>query len=129
MKKDNQLSSLLKELRRDPRLKRIVNKARRQSLKKDAARLENTTDLFLLSLAIASRFVSKKTARALDEFMDIVYFLVQVSLLLKENVFDRPEVKEFFGHGSAKILFLARECADKILAKTHDLSASKLRRA
>jgi hypothetical protein len=60
-------------------------------------------------LAIASRFATKKKARALDELMDIIFLLVQVSLLLKENIFDRPEVKKFFSQSSKEIYSLAQK--------------------
>jgi len=76
------------------------------------------TGLLLLILSIASRFSKKKQAKALDELIDTIYLLVQVSLLLKENVFDRPEVKKFFRRRSKEIYSFAQECVAMVLPKT-----------
>lgn len=121
MKNGSQFTNLLKELGRDPRLKRVIAKAKRQTGGKGVAKVENVTDIFLLILAIASRFATKKKARALDEMMDVIYLLVQVSLLLKENIFDRPEVKEFFSQSSKQIYLLAQECVAMVLPKIKGL--------
>jgi hypothetical protein len=121
MKNASQFRKLLKQLSRDARLKRIIAKAKRRTRGKGGAKVETVTDMFLLLMAIASRFAKKKKARALDELMEIIYLLVQVSLLLKENVFDRPEVKEFFRHSSKQIYVLAQECVAMVLPKTKRL--------
>ena len=117
MKKNQDFRKLLKELGRDPRVKRVISKAKRQIRRKGAAKVENFTDLLLFGLAIGSRFLSKKKARALDDAMDIVYPLVQISLLLKENIFDRPEVKEFFNHQSKQVSLFAQHVVARILGK------------
>ena len=119
MKTDRQFKHLVKDLSRDPRLKRVIVKVKRQSHKKDGTKVESVADFFLLSLAIVSRFTSRKTARALDELMDNVYLLVRVSMLLKENVFDRPEVRDFLSQRSKRIFSVARHYVDLILSKTH----------
>ena len=120
MKNSSPFKKLVKELGRDPRLKRVIVKVRRRSHEKEEGKVESLADFFLLSLAIVSKFASKKTARALDELMDNVYLLVRVSLLLKENIFDRPEVKDFLGQRSRRIFSVARHYVDRILSKTHD---------
>lgn len=91
---------LVGQLSRDPRLKRAIAKARRQSRGTRTTQLENLAELYLLTLTFVSHFLRKKKARALEEHMDLVSFLVQLSLSLKENVFDRPEVKQWFARGS-----------------------------
>jgi wobble nucleotide-excising tRNase len=121
MSNGSQFQNLLKELSRDPRLKLVIAKAKRQTRGKGAARVENVTGIFLLILAIVSRFAKKKRARAIDDLMDIIYLLVQVSLALKENIFDRPEVKEFFSQSSRQIYLLAQECVAMVLPKTKRL--------
>jgi len=90
------LRKLLRHLSREPRVKQAIAKAKRQSRGKVRTPIENLADMYLLGLAIAARFSRKKKARALNEQMDIAHFLLQVSLVLKENIFERPEVKEFF---------------------------------
>ncbi|MGA2713122.1 MAG: hypothetical protein ABSG41_08435 [Bryobacteraceae bacterium] len=121
MRNGSQFENLLKQLSRDPRLKLVIAKAKRQTRGKGAAKVENVTGIFLLILAIASRFAKKKKARAIDELMDIIYLLVQVSLVLKENIFDRPEVQEFFSRSSKQIYLLAQECVAMVLPKTKGL--------
>lgn len=123
MKNDSPFKDLLKELGRDPRVKRVIAKrqSRGQPRGKSGHKIESLTEIALLLLAIASRFVSKKKARAIDELMDTLYLLVQVSLLLKENVFDRPEVKEFFGQSWKEIYLLAQKYVAIVLPKTKGL--------
>jgi hypothetical protein len=116
LKNDSQFQDLLKVLGRDPRLKRVM--ARRQIRGKGGANVEHVTDVVLLLLAIASRFATKKKARALDELMDFIFLLVQVSLLLKENIFDRPEVKKFFSQSSNEIYLLAQKYVAMVSPKT-----------
>ena len=118
MKDGTQVRKLLKQLSRDARVKRVIAKAKRRTRGKGGAKVETATDMFLLLMAIASRFAKKKKARALDELMEIIYLLVQVSLLLKENIFDRPEVKEFFSQSSKQIYLLAQKCVALVLPKT-----------
>lgn len=120
---------LLKELSRDPRLKRVIAKARKESQGSKRARVEKVTDLFLVALTIASRFSKKKRARAMEDLGDMVYLLVQASLLLKENIFDRPEVKEFFNKSSKRLYSWAEQCVAMILPKTEQLRRSPGRAA
>jgi hypothetical protein len=119
LKNDKQFKDLLKVLGRDPRVKRVI--AKRQSRAKGGRKIEGVTDIVLVLLAIAARFVTKKKARAIDELVDIIYLLVQVSLLIKENIFDRPEVKEFFSQSSKEIYVLAKKYVAMVLPKTKGL--------
>ena len=119
LKNDRKLKGLLSELGRDPRVKRVI--AKRQSRKKGGGKIERVTDVLLVLLAIASRFATKKKARALDELMDIIFLLVQVSLRLKENIFDRPEVKEFFGQRSKEIYSFGQKYVAMVLPKTKSI--------
>jgi hypothetical protein len=129
MKNASQFNNLLKDLGRDPRLKLVIAKARRQNRGKGGAEVEGVTGIFLLLMAIASRFAKKKKARALDEAMDVIHLLVQVSLLLKENVFDRPEVKEFFSQSSKRVYLLAQQCVAMVLPKPKRLRAMRTPRS
>jgi hypothetical protein len=128
MKKSNRFKNLVKDLNRDPRLRRVTVKTNDHSHRNGRAKVQKISDFFLLGLAVVSRFASKKRARTIDEFMDIIYLLVQTSLLLKENIFDRPEVKEFIGQQSEKVHFLAQKYVALILSKTKWDKASKLRK-
>ena len=119
MKKDSQFKDLLKELARDPRVKRVI--AKRRSRGKRGGKIQPEAGIVLALLGIASRFMTKKRARAFDELVDAIYLLVQVSLLLKENVFDRPEVQRFFRQKSKQIYSLAQEYVAVILPRTKEV--------
>lgn len=119
--KGAQSKDVVKKLTRDPRLKQAIAKARRQTRGKERAKIENATDMLLLALTVASRFSKKKKARALDDLGDLVYLLVQASLLLKENIFDRPEVKKFLTKSSARLYSLAQRCVATVLPKPKSL--------
>ncbi len=127
MKNDSQFTDLLKVLGRDPRVKRVM--AKRQIRGNGGRKIEGVTDIVLVLLAIASRFATKKKARALDELMDFIFLLVQVSLLLKENVFDRPEVKKFFSQSSNEIYLLAQKYAAMVSPKTRTLRPKRKSRS
>jgi hypothetical protein len=119
LKKDSQFKDLLKELARDPRVKRVIGK--RRSRGKRGGKIQPEAGIVLSLLGIASRFMTKKRARAFDELVDAIYLLVQVSLLLKENVFDRPEVKRFLKQRSKQIYSLAQEYVVMILPSTRGI--------
>ena len=109
MKSPNRYRKLLAELSRDPRLKRIIAKTRRGQRYNNGKNVETATSMFVLVSTIASRLSKKKRARTIEQLTDIVQLLVQVSLLLKENVFDRPEVKKFFRRCSRQTYLFAQE--------------------
>jgi len=121
MKKSDPYRKLMKELSRDPRLKKAIVKSRRRPRGKAKARVEtqveSATSMFLVLSAIVARFSKKKRARAIDQLADTVHLLVQISLLLKENIFDRPEVQNFFRQSSKQIYEFAQECVAMILRK------------
>jgi hypothetical protein len=119
LKNNSQFKDLLKELNRDPRLKRVI--AKRRSRGKDGGKIERAADVVRALLGIVSRLTTKKKARALEELVDAIYLLVQVSLLLKENVFDRPEVQRFFRQKSKQIYSLAQEYVAVILPRTKEV--------
>jgi hypothetical protein len=129
MKSGSQFKNLLKELGRDPRLKPVITNAKRQKRGKGGAEVEGVTGIVLLLLTIASRFLKKKNARALDELMDVIYLLIRVSVLLKENIFDRPEVREFFSQSSKQIYLLAQQCVSMVLPKTKELRPARRARS
>ena len=127
MSKPTGFESLTKELSRDPRLKQAVAKARRKTPGKSVRRIDNATGIVLLLLGIASSFSKKKKARALDEAMDVIQLLVQVSIVLKENVLDRPQVKKFFSQSFRQVYLLAREFVAVVLPKTRGAARSRRR--
>lgn len=125
--KTRQITKLLNELSRDPRIEKAIAKTKRP---RGAAPVPtgSLAAIFLAMLAIAARFSSKKMVRALDEMMDTLYLLLQVSLVLKENVFDRPEVQKFFRRRYRQIYSIAQEYVSLILEKTKRPYSSHLPR-
>ena len=121
MQNASQVKNLLRELGRDPRLKPVIANAKRRKGNKGGAEVEQVTSIFLFLMAVVSRFVKKKKARSIDGLMDIIYLLVQVSLVLKENIFDRPEVKEFFSQSYKQIYLMAQQCVAMVLPKTKEV--------
>jgi hypothetical protein len=126
MKNSNQYKKLLKELSRDSRLKAVIAKSRRQPRGNAEAIVDSSTNMFLLISAIVSRFSKKKNAKALAELADMVQLLVQLSLVVKENIFDRPEVKKFFRESSKQIYRFAQEWLSVILPGTQPNRRARL---
>ena len=126
MKRPKQFKDILQKLAREPQVKEALTKARRQMRRKGKA--ENLTGALLLALAVATRFVSRKKRRAVDDLMDSIFLLLEISLLLKENIFDRPEVKKFFRLRSKKVSVFVEKNMAAILARTkktsHELQRS-----
>jgi len=117
MKSADKYGKLLKELGRDKRLKQVIARTRRPQ-NKPASQVEGATGLFLLLSALVSRFSKKKRARKIDELADFVQLLVQISLALKDNVFDRPEVKKFFRSRYRKIYRFTQQLVSGLLPQS-----------
>ncbi|HYA16622.1 MAG TPA: hypothetical protein VEF06_04105 [Bryobacteraceae bacterium] len=115
MKRRENFADLVADLSRDPEVRRAVARARRRKPGKEVARVENVAGIVMLLMGIASRFAKKKRARALEEAMDVIYLLIQVSIVLKENIFDRPEVKKFFSRSFRQVYALAEELVAMVL--------------
>jgi len=118
MSKPTRFRDIARELSRDPQLKQAITKARSQKRGKDVRRVDNAAGIALFLLGIASRFSKRKKARALEEAMDVIYLLVQVSIVLKENIFDRPQVKRFFSRSFRQVYSFARDFVALVLPKT-----------
>jgi len=118
MKNTKKYRKLLKELSQDPQLKQVIAKVARRPRGKGGAKVETATSVFVLLSTIASRFSKKKRARTIEDMADLVQFLVQLSLLIKENIFDRPEVKKFFRQRSKEMYVIVRDWLSMILPRT-----------
>jgi len=123
MKKAAGFGKLVKDLSRDPRLKKAVAKAARHPRSKGVRKAEDAAGLFVLLTKIASPFLKRKKARALQDAMEMIYLLVQVSVLVKENIFDRPEVKIFFSESLRQIYSTAEEFVAMVLPKAKAVGA------
>ena len=116
--KTKNFKTLLQELSKDPRIKKVIGQAKARLKNENSLKALGVTDFLILLIAVFSKFLSKKKARILEDLIEPLLLLFQVSLILKENVFDRPEVREFFSKHSSKIYKTAREYVAKALAKT-----------
>jgi len=125
MKSAKRLRKIVKELSRDPWLKQAVAKARPVSRGKRGSQIESLANAYAALSTIASGLSKKKKARALQERMDIVYFLVQMSLLLKENVLDRPEVRQFLNRSASGIYQTTRQSLGMATAKRKRLTRGR----
>src|ERR1019366_6257635 len=118
MKNTKKYRKLIRELSRDPRLKQAIAKSARRPRQKGGAKVETATSIFVLLSTIASRFAKKKHAHAIEDLVDLVQFLVQLSLAIKENIFDRPEVKKFVRQRSKELYAIAQQWLSLILPRT-----------
>lgn len=65
-------------------------------------------------LTISGRFVAKRRSRAVAEVIDVITFLVTLSLIVKQNVFDRPEVREYFKVTWSKLSGSSKAAAQRV---------------
>jgi hypothetical protein len=103
-------------------------KASRRSRGKTSGRLESFAEATKIIPVIASGFLKKKKARALEEQLEIAHFLLRLSFLVKENVFDRPEVKEFFSKSALQVSVVAQKALSLVVPKERRLHASSVSR-
>lgn len=82
---------LIVDLSQDPKVKIALETIREQT-GGGAAKAGMAWQL----LTVAGKFAGKKRARAIAEVVDVITLIVTLSLILKQNAFDRPEVRAFF---------------------------------
>ena len=118
MKFKTEFKTLIKKLSQDPNLREAIDTMGRMK-NKDFAVLPQAIGTALL---FAGRFAGKGRMRSVTNFVDAALFLISLSLLIKQNVFDRPEVQEFFrklwndiGKTTAHLNKLLRDYVDKRL--------------
>jgi len=87
-----EFKSLLKKLSQDPKVRDAILTIGRFGDKPDFMALPQGLAKTLL---FAGRYVGKSRMRTVANFIDAAVFLISLSLLIKQNVFDRPEVQEF----------------------------------
>lgn len=102
--------------------------ARSRSRAREDDSFASLIDAYPILRATVTGFLKKKRGRALDEQLEVVYFLLQISLLLKENVFDRPEVKEFFSRSARQIQLLTRKSLGMMMPKRKRLRPARFSR-
>lgn len=87
---------LLKKLSTDPKIKSAIESAKAEANSQSSYQATSVIDLIIHLLKYSSTFVGKKKAEKITEYTGYIGFLITISLLLKKNIFDRPEVREFF---------------------------------
>lgn len=121
-----EFKSLLKKLSEDPKLREAIRKISVNSDKNFAALSQGLATTLLL----AGRFIGKARMKRITTFIDVAVFLISLSLLIKQNVFDRPEVREFI----ARVWKDVSKTVQQLSAVARDyvekrLAAAKSRRA
>lgn len=114
-----EFTKLLKKLSEDPKLREAISMIGKNSDKNFAA----LTQGIATTLLLAGRFVGKARMRKVTNIIDAAVFLISLSLLIKQNVFDRPEVRAFFkrvwgdvSKTAAHLSQVARDYVEKRLA-------------
>lgn len=90
--KSARFRKLLEELSADPKIRAALDKISDKS--KLGQHVRALRD-FLPFIAKFSKFGGKRTA-LISQHISLIILLFELSILLKTNVFDRPEVQKFF---------------------------------
>ena len=88
---------LLTELSQDPQLRAAVQNAKLKYQERGKYQVDDIRQLVSVILRVGSKFFGRQRSRVLAEAIDAMTLIVDISLIVKANVFDRPEVKKFFG--------------------------------
>jgi hypothetical protein len=125
MSSKTEFKSLLKKLSEDPKLREAI-----QSITENDKNFAALSKGLATTLLFAGRFVGKGRMRTFIGFIDAAVFLIYLSLMIKQNVFDKPEVREFIkkvwkdiGKTANQLATVARNYVDKRLAKARSRAA------
>ncbi len=83
---------LISDLSQDPKIKAAIEKITEKS---QVGQHVKALKDFLPFITKLAKFGGKKTAMV-GQHLTLIIFLFELSVLLKTNVFDRPEVRKFF---------------------------------
>lgn len=116
-----EFKALLKKLSQDPKLREAIQSMTENSDRNFAALSKGLATTLLL----AGRFVGKGRIKTFISFIDAAVFLISLSLMIKQNVFDKPEVRDFvkkvwkdIGKTANQLATVARNYVDKRLPKS-----------
>jgi hypothetical protein len=91
--KTARFKELIKDLSQDPKFKAALEKVAEKS--KAGLHVKSLKEFLPLIGKLSTKFGGKKTM-AVTETITLFIVLFEVSVLIKQNVFDKPEVKQFF---------------------------------
>ncbi len=94
--KSTDFKNLLKKLSTDPRVKAAIDAAKEEATKSSEFQATSALGLIGYLFKYSASFLGRKRAGKLSELTGNLVFLITISMILKRNLFDRPEVKEFF---------------------------------
>lgn len=94
--KSKKIVQLLADLSKDKNIKLALDKVKSEYRNESQEKINSFKDLLIVIFKISSKFIGKKKARVIEETLDAVGILIQISFIVKTNVFDRPEVREYF---------------------------------
>lgn len=90
------IAQLLSDLSKDPKIKTAIDQLKSNYSADPAHKISNIKDIALVALKLGAKFTGRKGARLVQETLDAIGLLIQISFLVKTNIFDRPEVQAFF---------------------------------
>lgn len=123
--KTKKFKDLLTELSQDPKFKAALTKVSEKS--KIGQHVKSLKE-FLPLIGKLSKFGGKRTLAA-TEAITLIVVLFEVSILIKQNVFDKPEVRKFFhenwGLLQKKIAAIYAFCSNYVQAQLHKRRSSR----
>ena len=90
MSKTKKVQEFLKLLKEDPKVKKALESAKSEP---SGLKTRTVVDAFLSLLKVMARGFSKRKLMIFHDVLEITRIIIEISLMIKKNVLDRPEVK------------------------------------
>ncbi len=94
--KSKRIIKLLSDLSQDPKIKSAIEQLKNKYKPEVDNKMDSIMALAFLALKVGAKFVNRRRARIIEDTLEALGILVQVSFLIKSNIFDKPEVQLFF---------------------------------
>ena len=94
--KSKKILKLLSELSQDPKIKTAIDQLKEKYKPNAEAKIDSLKDMAFLALKLGTKFVNRRRARVIEDTLEALGILVQISFLIKANIFDKPVVQVFF---------------------------------
>lgn len=94
--KSERIKELIKKLSADPKIKSAMAELKANSNAENAYYSKSFLDLMVYILKASGGFLGKRKAKVIIEVVEVTGFVISISLILKKNLFDRPEVRQYF---------------------------------
>ncbi len=94
--KSKKILKLLSDLSQDPKIKSAIDQLKNKYKPDVDNKMDSFKDMAFLALKVGAKFVNRRKARIIEDTLEALGILVQISFLIKANIFDKPEVQLFF---------------------------------